>query len=117
MQCWDKTRVPARFRLWPQFTCRSCFVWPNIGWRITTSAKLAGQKKPSLGEHGYDNADPQMQATFVAHGPAFEEGAMVPAFPNVDVYPLMTHLLGIPAMTANDGNYGAVKGMLKESAQ
>jgi hypothetical protein len=53
-----------------------------------------------------------MQAIFIAHGPAFRVGAKVPAFPNVDVYPLMTHLLGLPA-AANDGNYDAVKGMLK----
>jgi hypothetical protein len=34
----------------------------------------------------------------------------------VDVYPLMTHLLGIPAMP-NDGNYDAVKGMLQPTAR
>jgi hypothetical protein len=48
----------------------------------------------------------------VAHGPGFLSGAKVPAFPNVDVYPLMTHLLQIPA-AQNDGDYDAVKGMLK----
>jgi hypothetical protein len=53
-----------------------------------------------------------MQAIFIAHGPAFRVGVKVPAFPNVDVYPLMTHLLGIPA-AANDGDYDAVKGMLQ----
>ncbi|HEY0197940.1 MAG TPA: ectonucleotide pyrophosphatase/phosphodiesterase [Rhodanobacter sp.] len=114
MQCWDKTRVPARLRYGhnprvPQLLCLA-----DIGWHITTTAKLAG-KKPSLGEHGYDNAEPQMQATFVAHGPAFRVGATVGAFPNVDVYPLMTHLLGIPA-AANDGDYDAVKDMLKPTA-
>jgi len=40
----------------------------------------------------------------------------VPAFPNVDVYPLMTHLLDIPA-AANDGSYDAVKDMLKPAAR
>jgi hypothetical protein len=44
------------------------------------------------------------------------DSAIGPAFPNVDVYPLMTHLLGLPA-AANDGNYDAVKGMLKPSAR
>jgi hypothetical protein len=57
-----------------------------------------------------------MQAVFVAHGPAFRIGAKVPAFPNVDVYPLMTHLLQIPA-ARNDGDYGAVKDMLKPDAR
>lgn len=115
MQCWDRTRVPERFHYGhnarvPQLLCLA-----DVGWRITTSAKLAA-KKPSLGDHGYDNAAPLMQATFVAHGPAFRTGVMVPAFPNVDVYPLMAHLLGIPAV-AGDGSYDAVKDMLKPSAR
>jgi len=40
----------------------------------------------------------------------------VPEFPNVDVYPLMTHLLHItPA--ANDGDYRAVEEMLVPAAR
>ena len=113
MRCWDKTRVPTRLQYGsnprvPQLLCLA-----DIGWRVTTTDYLASHKGDvSIGEHGYDNADPLMQALFVAHGPAFRVGAKVPAFPNVDVYPLMTHLLGIPA-AANDGDYGAVKDMLK----
>ena len=68
------------------------------------------------GEHGYDNADLRMQALFVAHGPAFRRGVGHAVFPNVDVYPLMAHLLGItPA--ANDGNYDAVRDMLVPTAR
>ena len=53
-------------------------------------------KSPLLGEHGYDNAAPQMGALFIANGPAFvQSGEVVKPFPNVDVYPLMTHVLGI----------------------
>ena len=117
MQCWDKRRVPARLAYGsnprvPQLLCLA-----NVGWRITTSDYVAKRKsRLSLGEHGYDNADPLMQAVFVAHGPAFRVGAKVKTFPNVDVYPLMTHLLGIPA-APNDGDYNAVKDMLKPAAR
>jgi predicted AlkP superfamily pyrophosphatase or phosphodiesterase len=113
MRCWDKTRVPARLAYGsnprvPQLLCLA-----NIHWRITTLDHLARHPgTPNLGDHGFDNADPLMQALFVAHGPAFRAGAQVAAFPNVDVYPLMTHLLGLPA-AANDGDYGRVKDMLK----
>ncbi|WP_266168924.1 ectonucleotide pyrophosphatase/phosphodiesterase [Dyella subtropica] len=115
MQCWDKTRVPARFiygnnpRV-PQLLCLA-----NVGWHITTKADQAKKLKDgklSLGEHGYDNSDPSMQALFVAHGPAFREGAQLPSFPNVDVYPLMTHLLQL-APAKNDGDFDAVKEALK----
>jgi len=117
MRCWDKRRVPARLAYGsnprvPQLLCLA-----NTGWRISTSDYLARRGgRMSRGEHGYDNADPLMQALFIAHGPAFRVGTQVGAFPNVNVYPLMTHLLGIPA-AANDGNYNAVKNMLKPAAR
>ena len=117
MRCWDKRRVPARLDYGsnprvPQLVCLA-----NVHWRITTSTNPARLKGTlSVGNHGYDNAEPLMQAIFIAHGPAFRVGAKVPAFPNVDVYPLMTHLLGLPPV-ANDGSYEAVKGMLKPAAR
>jgi predicted AlkP superfamily pyrophosphatase or phosphodiesterase len=117
MTCWNKSNVPPRFAYGsnprvPQLLCLA-----DVGWRISTSDYLAKKKnKPTQGDHGYDNAAPQMQALFVAHGPAFREAALVPSFPNVDVYPLMTHLLDLPPAT-NDGDYDAVKGMLKPDAQ
>jgi len=110
MHCWDKTHLPARFHYGsnprvPQLVCLA-----DVGWHIT----LGNGSHPYTmqGEHGYDNADPRMRALFVAHGPAFKRGVTVPEFPNVDVYPLMAHLLDIPP-AANDGDFNAVKGMLK----
>ncbi|WP_049622756.1 ectonucleotide pyrophosphatase/phosphodiesterase [Frateuria defendens] len=117
MQCWDKTRVPVRLAYGhnprvPQLLCLA-----DVGWRITTTAFLAQKHGTvSLGEHGYDNIDPRMQALFVAHGPAFERGVVVKPFANVDVYPLMAHLLNLPP-AANDGDYGAVRGMLRPEAR
>jgi predicted AlkP superfamily pyrophosphatase or phosphodiesterase len=113
MQCWDKTRIPKRFNYGanarvPQLVCLA-----DVGWRITTTDYLAKHKGPmSLGEHGYDNADPRMQALFIAHGPAFQSGIRYHSFPNVDVYPLMAHLLGVTP-SFNDGHFEDVQGMLK----
>lgn len=117
MQCWNKHDVPARLAYGrnarvPQVVCLA-----NVHWRITTTQYAADRKgRITLGQHGFDNADPLMQAIFIAHGPAFRVGATVPPFPNVDVYPLMTHLLGLPP-AANDGDYNAVKDMLKPAAR
>lgn len=113
MSCWKKARIPARYHYGhnarvPQLVCSA-----QVGWLIVSRQKqMLHGEKPMFGDHGYDNAAPQMRALFIAHGPAFRRDAVVPAFPNVDVYPLMTHLLGIPA-EANDGSYDAVKEMLK----
>jgi len=116
MTCWDKTRVPERFAYGSNPRVPKLLCLADVGWRVVTRESQAKKKKPTQGDHGYDNQAPQMQALFVAHGPAFREGALVPSFPNVDVYPLMTHLLDLPA-APNDGHYGEVKDMLKADAQ
>ena len=52
-----------------------------------------------------------MRALFVAHGPAFRHGLVVAEFDNVDIYPLLTKILGIkPA--PNDGDFSVVAPML-----
>jgi len=113
MHCWDKTRIPARFNYGSNARVPRLVCLADVGWRITTSDYLAKKKGHlSLGEHGYDNADPLMQALFIAHGPAFQSGIRYHSFPNVDVYPLMAHLLGITPKF-NDGKFEDVQGMLK----
>ncbi|MDE1963389.1 MAG: alkaline phosphatase family protein [Xanthomonadaceae bacterium] len=120
MQCWDKSRVPARLHYGhnprvPQLLCLA-----DVGWTLSTRGYIgehgAMRGKRTRGEHGYDNADPRMGALFVAHGPAFERGVVHPAFPNVDVYPLMAHLLHI-VPERNDGDYRQVEDMLVPAAR
>ncbi len=113
MTCWKKSQIPARLHYGhnprvPPLVCAA-----KVGWLIVSSrSSLQHNKKPLLGEHGFDNAAPQMRALFLAHGPSFRKHLVVPEFPNVDVYPLMTHLLGIPPQP-NDGHFSAVKDMLR----
>ncbi|HLX66749.1 MAG TPA: ectonucleotide pyrophosphatase/phosphodiesterase, partial [Puia sp.] len=56
------------------------------------------------GEHGYDNAIPDMGATFYAWGPAFRNGVTIPAFENVNVYPLVAQILGLTITQPIDGS-------------
>ena len=44
-----------------------------------------------------------MRAVFVAEGPDFRRGLQLPPFDNVDVYPLLMRLLGVPPRP-NDGD-------------
>lgn len=117
MRCWNKADLPARFHFGSNPRVPPLVCLADVGWQISSSDSLAKRQRPmTLGEHGYDNASPLMRALFVAHGPAFRAGMVVPEFSNVDVYPLMTHLLGLrPA--ANDGDYNAVKDMLEAPAR
>ena len=61
------------------------------------------------GAHGYDPAERDMHGIFVAAGPSFRRGLATPPLDNVDVYPLLARLLGIPA-APNDGDPRATAG-------
>jgi predicted AlkP superfamily pyrophosphatase or phosphodiesterase len=66
----------------------------------------------SRGAHGYDPQVRAMHGLFVASGPAFRRGVVVPAFENVDVYDVLARVLGIvPA--PNDGDPGRAAQLLR----
>jgi predicted AlkP superfamily pyrophosphatase or phosphodiesterase len=65
------------------------------------------------GEHGYDPAIPDMGATFYAWGPAFKTHLKIPAFDNVNVYPLIVHILGLSPPGKIDGTAAVLQGTLK----
>ena len=112
MRCWRKTDVPARLHYGTNPRIPPLLCLADDGWLIFTQQFMDSPKrKISLGEHGYDNDDPKMRALFVAHGPAFKRGLVVPEFDSVDVYPLLAHVLGIKAR-ANDAHYADVRSML-----
>jgi ectonucleotide pyrophosphatase/phosphodiesterase family protein 5 len=99
MQCWRKASIPARLHYGshprvPAFVCAA-----EIGWMIWASPPRPDQKQgPLAGMHGYDPANPEMDAAFVAAGPAFKPGTTLPPFDNVAVQPLLLRLMGLPPM-------------------
>jgi predicted AlkP superfamily pyrophosphatase or phosphodiesterase len=111
MTCWKKADVPARFHYGANPRVPDVVCAAEVGWLIETKEEIARRRRPLLGEHGYDNAAPEMGALFIAHGPAFARGEMMKPFTNVDVYPLMTHVLGIRG-EPNDGRLADVADVL-----
>lgn len=80
----------------------------DSGWTIRHQPEYPVSK----GAHGYDPGNKNMHAIFFAAGPAFKEGYLCSSFENVDLYPLIAHLLGIvPAPV--DGQLDRVREMLK----
>ncbi|MEO5823918.1 MAG: ectonucleotide pyrophosphatase/phosphodiesterase, partial [Vicinamibacteraceae bacterium] len=66
----------------------------------------------SRGNHGYDPEVRSMHGLFVASGPAFRRGAVVPPFESVDIYNVLARVLGItPA--PNDGDPGVAERLLR----
>ncbi len=101
--CWTRQTLPARWEYGSNPRIPPIICQMHEGWNALTRERLAERKPGDRGSHGYDNALPSMRAIFIARGPSFKQGATLPGFDNVDLYPLMTRLLGIPA-APNDGN-------------
>lgn len=99
MQCWLKSNIPARFHYGTNARIPPILCLAETGWQIS-------EKAPSTasvgGNHGYDNMAPEMAALFIANGPAFHAGKLAP-FDNVDVYPLLRDLIGLPPKAEVDG--------------
>jgi predicted AlkP superfamily pyrophosphatase or phosphodiesterase len=93
----------------PNFFCLA-----ELGWVIAPNAK--GAERTIGGTHGYDNLAPEMEALFIASGPAFERQVVLSPFENVDVYPLMMNLLGLQALPS-DGNLTPFAQALKGAKQ
>ncbi|AQR73841.1 ectonucleotide pyrophosphatase/phosphodiesterase [Sphingomonas sp. LM7] len=99
MQCWRRGAFPARFHYGTNVRVAPIFCLAETGWQIE---KAAPSEPATGGNHGYDVYAPEMAALFIGHGPAFRP-ATLPAFDNVDVYPLLRGLLGLGPKAGVDG--------------
>jgi predicted AlkP superfamily pyrophosphatase or phosphodiesterase len=111
MQCWDKGAIPAALHYGTNPRVPDVVCQVATGWLALTREERARTPALEKGAHGYAIDDPAMAALFIAQGPAFRTGAVIPPFPNVDVYPLMAKVLGITPL-ANDGTLADLAGAL-----
>jgi predicted AlkP superfamily pyrophosphatase or phosphodiesterase len=83
------------------------------GWSLTSHNYLnEHQSYYNGGTHGYDPAHSDMNAFFLAHGPAFKNGETIDAFENIHLYSLMAEVLEIEPVKT-DGNLDSLKDALK----
>ena len=114
-QCWRKHEIPAHLHYGthpriPPLVCQT-----DEGWSALPRATIARRDASGghdRGAHGYDPDSPAMRAVFIAHGPAFKAGQVLPAFDNVDVYPLLARLLDLTPL-AGDGNPATLQQALR----
>lgn len=115
LQVYRKGEVPAHFRFNGHPRITSLVLIAADGWTITSRAQMARWRQSGWtggGAHGYDPDLVVMGATFVAAGPSFATGRVLPPFRNVHVYPLMAHVLGLRA-AASDGSLDSVRAALR----
>lgn len=105
-ECWPKQGLPERWHYGTHPRVPAIVCQADDGWIITRRPPPDSDWRPPThltGAHGYDTASPEMRAVFIADGPSFADGVTMAPFDNVDVYPLLMRLLGVPA-EPNDGD-------------
>lgn len=108
-----KAEVPQRWHFRDHHRITPIVAVAEEGWSITSRENFQRAAWFGTGaSHGYDNALESMQATFIAAGPAFARGKVVPRVRTVDVYALMAHVLRLqPA--PNDGSLDSIRTVLR----
>ena len=103
-ECWRRDELPPRWHYGSHPRIPAIVCQMDEGWDALLPQMLEGRAQGGMrGSHGYDPALPSMRAVFIASGPAFRTGTVIGPIDNVDVYPLMVRLLGIPA-AEHDGD-------------
>jgi len=110
MRCWRKGDLPERFAYGRNPRVPGYICLADVGWVIERDD--GAPEHPIAGDHGYDPMAPEMDALFEASGPDFVGGRVLAPFDNVDVYPLVMHLLGVRALP-NDGSLTPFAGVLR----
>lgn len=107
IRAWKRADVPSYLHYGSNARIGDVVALPDVGWLFTDWPVRPG------GSHGYDNTASDMLVGFRAIGPDFKSGYLKPdKFRNVDVYPLVAHLLGVVPAPC-DGNLNEVHDMLR----
>ncbi|MDP1859425.1 MAG: ectonucleotide pyrophosphatase/phosphodiesterase [Gemmatimonadaceae bacterium] len=116
LKVYRKGELPARLHFNANARITPLVTIADEGWTLTTRAIAARVGLPRGGAHGFDNLLPSMGALFVAAGPDFRAGVVVPPFQNIHVYSLLAGLLGVtPA--PNDGSPDSTRALLRAPAR
>jgi predicted AlkP superfamily pyrophosphatase or phosphodiesterase len=110
MTCSRKKDLPARLAYGKHPRVAAIICIAEAGWIIASGPPPTPIEG---GAHGYDNADPEMLALFIAHGPAFAKGAKLEVFDNVAVAALLRAVMGLPEDAEADGKLADASAALR----
>ena len=109
-QVYNHSNTPARFHYDQGDRIPPVVMVADEGWYISKRAPQPGHEFEKA-THGYDPELISMGATFIAYGPAFQHGAVIPPVENVNIYNLLCATLRLtPA--PNDGSDTLVEEVL-----
>ncbi|MEN8118722.1 MAG: ectonucleotide pyrophosphatase/phosphodiesterase [Bacteroidota bacterium] len=108
IQFWEREDIPKRLHYGKSNRIGDISIVADSSWSIVLNKH---DKINYKGAHGYDNDNKDMHAIFYAVGPAFKDAYTAPELLNIDIYPLITHILGLKTNKI-DGNFRRIKEVL-----
>ncbi|KAJ3284272.1 hypothetical protein HDU79_008362 [Rhizoclosmatium sp. JEL0117] len=107
---WKKEEIPAEYHYSTNARIAPLIAVPDPGWAVSSrsSNKILSKPFELKGMHGYNNSHPDMQAIFVAAGPAFKPVTQpIKPFENIEIYNLIARVMGLKQTVVNNGTVGA----------
>lgn len=108
---YKREELPNRFRFQNHPRIPDLILVAEPGWTLTSRAFYMENGILS-GNHGYDPLELEMHAVFLASGPLFPAGEVMPAFESVDLYEMVCAVLGI-SPAENDGSTDTFQGWIE----
>jgi alkaline phosphatase D len=109
VEVWQHGQVPDSLHYGNNPRTLDYILVADSAWQFSLTDRIPN----SAGAHGYNPYNKDMHAIFYAKGPAFKTGFEHPTFENINLYPLICHILNIKPAPV-DGHIDKVKEMLKD---
>ncbi len=106
LRVWRRGEMPDHIRIDHPTRGPDVFIMADAGWMLT-SGQLPEPTRPLTmrGTHGYDANDPSMHTVLIGAGPSFPAGERTGPVRHLDMYMLVTCLLGVtPVETEGDAD-------------
>jgi len=107
-QCYQYQDIPTKFHASTTNRIGDITCLTDKNWAIGFTGKM------SLGNHGWSQFNTtDMDGIFYAQGPAFKENYQLDTVENVNIMPLLAHILDLEITTPIDGKLEVMKPLLK----
>jgi len=112
-KAYQKSQIPPALHFNDSIRIAPIFIIADVGYLITT--RRTWSQHPALltgGSHGWDPKNPNMTGIFLAQGSRFPASSNIKSFQNIEVYNLISEILGITP-TPNNGTSPYLPDILK----
>lgn len=115
LSVYKRAETPAHLHYRTHHRIPPVIAMVDDGWTLATRTQVTGWQQDGRilgGAHGYDTNLKSMQGLFIATGPQFRRGVVIPPIQNIHLYELMARVLGLtPA--PNDGSLTEIASVLR----